>query len=85
MPEHQTIEYKESWHDEFLEWICGYANAYGGTLYIGKNDNGDVVGFSDKERKNYWSLFQIKLQIQWALWQMSTCCMRMTCNTLRLL
>ena len=51
MPEHQTIEYKESWHDEFLEWICGYANAYGGTLYIGKNDNGDVVGLSDKDRK----------------------------------
>ena len=51
MPEHQTIEWKESWHDEFLEWICGYANAYGGTLYIGKNDKGDVVGLSDKERK----------------------------------
>ncbi len=51
MPEHQTIEYKKSWHDEFLEWICGYANAYGGTLYIGKNDNGDVVGLSDKDRK----------------------------------
>ena len=34
MPEHQTIEYKESWHDEFLEWICGYANAYGGTLLV---------------------------------------------------
>lgn len=29
MPEHQTIEWKESWHDEYLEWICGYANAYG--------------------------------------------------------
>ena len=28
---------------------CGYANAYGGTLYIGKNDNGDVVGISDKD------------------------------------
>ncbi len=51
MPEHQTMEYKKSWHDEFLEWICGYANAYGGTLYIGKNDNGDVVGLSDKDRK----------------------------------
>ena len=51
MPEHQTIEWKELWHDEFLEWICGYANAYGGTLYIGKNDNGDVVGLSDKDRK----------------------------------
>ena len=36
MPEHQTIEWKASWHDEYLEWICGYANAYGGTLYIGK-------------------------------------------------
>lgn len=51
MPEHQTIEWKESWHDEFLEWICGYANAYGGTLYIGKNDNGDVVGLSGKDSK----------------------------------
>ena len=51
MAEHQTIEWKESWHDEFLEWICGYANAYGETLYIGKNDNGDVVGLSDKDRK----------------------------------
>ena len=51
MPEHQTIEYKETWHDEFLEWICGYANAYGGTLYIGKNDDGEVVGLDDKDRK----------------------------------
>ena len=51
MPEHQTIEYKESWHDEFLEWICGYANAYGGKLYIGKNDDGEVVGLDDKDRK----------------------------------
>ncbi len=52
MPEHQSIEYKESWHDEYLEWICGYANAYGGTLYIGKNDDGAVVGLSDKDCKN---------------------------------
>ncbi len=26
-------------------------NAYGGTLFIGKNDNGDVAGLSDKDRK----------------------------------
>lgn len=51
MPEHQTIEWKESWHDEYLEWICGYANAYGGTLYIGKNDKGDVVGLDKKKSK----------------------------------
>ena len=33
--ENQNVEYKESWHDKYLEWICGYANAKGSTLYIG--------------------------------------------------
>lgn len=28
--------------DKYLEWICGYANAKGGTLYIGIDDNGEV-------------------------------------------
>ena len=36
--ENQTIEYKASWHEKYLEWICGYANAKGGTLYIGVED-----------------------------------------------
>lgn len=52
MPEHQTVEWKEAWHDEYLEWICGYANAYGGTLYIGKNDNGEIVGVDKKKSKS---------------------------------
>ena len=34
--ENQNVEYKESWHDKYLEWICGYANAKDGTLYIGE-------------------------------------------------
>ena len=42
--ENQTIEWKESWRDEFLGWICGYANAKGGTLFIGRDDTGKVVG-----------------------------------------
>ena len=42
--ETQTVEFKQSWHDEYLEWICGYANAYGGTLYIGRADDGAPVG-----------------------------------------
>ena len=25
--ENQNVEYKESWHDRSLVWICGYANA----------------------------------------------------------
>ncbi len=44
MQEQQNIEWKESWRDEYLKWICGFANAQGGSLYIGKNDKGDVVG-----------------------------------------
>ena len=50
MPEHQTIEWKEKWHDEYLKWICGYANAYGGTLFIGKDDNGVVKGISNSRK-----------------------------------
>jgi hypothetical protein len=26
MPEQQNIEYKQSWHDETLKWVCGFAN-----------------------------------------------------------
>ena len=61
MPEHQTIEWKESWHDEYLEWICGYANAYGGTLYIGKNDDGDVVGISNKDSRRLLEVIPNKI------------------------
>lgn len=34
MPEHQTIEWKESWHDEYLEWICGYAQTHTAERFI---------------------------------------------------
>ena len=41
--ESQNIEFKSSWSDEYLKWICGFANAYGGTIFIGKDDAGNVV------------------------------------------
>lgn len=44
MPEQQNIEYKLSWHEEYLKWICGFSNAQGGIIYIGKDDHGNVVG-----------------------------------------
>lgn len=40
--EHQNIEWKESWHNDYFKWICGFANALGGTLFIGKDDEGNV-------------------------------------------
>ena len=44
MKENQHIEWKESWRDEYLKWISGFANAEGGVLVIGRNDKGKVVG-----------------------------------------
>lgn len=48
--ESQLIEWKWSWQDEFLKWLCGYANTDGGTLYIGVNDDGYVVGIENSKR-----------------------------------
>lgn len=47
MAESQNIEYKESWRDEYLKWVCGFANAQGGTIYVGFDDSGNVVGLQD--------------------------------------
>ncbi len=48
--ESQTIEYKESWRDEYLRWISGFANAEGGVLVIGRNDNGDIIGLKNARK-----------------------------------
>ena len=45
--ETQNVEWKTSWRDEYLQWICGFANAQGGILEIGRNDRGEVIGVSD--------------------------------------
>ena len=47
MKENQHIEWKESWRDEYLKWICGFANAEGGVLVIGRNDKGATVGVAN--------------------------------------
>ena len=48
--ENQDIEFKEVWKDDFIEWICSFANASGGKLYIGVNDRGEVVGVKNIKR-----------------------------------
>ena len=47
MAESQNIEYKSIWKDEYLKWICGFANAQGGNIFIGKGDNGNIVGVNN--------------------------------------
>lgn len=47
MRESQNIEWKRSWHDDYLKWVCGFANAVGGIIFIGKDDNGLVTHLED--------------------------------------
>ena len=48
--ETQTIEFKQSWRDEFLKEICGFANAQGGMLVVGVDDGGKAVGVANAKR-----------------------------------
>ncbi|MEA3487165.1 MAG: ATP-binding protein, partial [Thermodesulfobacteriota bacterium] len=50
MKENQNIEWKKSWRDEYIKWICGFANAAGGTLVIGKNNKGVVTGVDNAKK-----------------------------------
>jgi ATP-dependent DNA helicase RecG len=50
MAESHNIEFKQSWRDEYLKWICGFANANGGTIFIGKDDNGKTVNVTDAKK-----------------------------------
>ncbi len=48
--EDQYTEYKESWRDEYLKWLSAFANTNGGSLYIGKNDSGKIIGVPDSQK-----------------------------------
>jgi len=45
--ENQTLEWKESWRDEYMKTLCAFANVSGGTLEVGRNDNGEIIGVTD--------------------------------------
>jgi ATP-dependent DNA helicase RecG len=48
--ENQSVEYKESWRDEYLKWVCGFANASGGRIFIGFSDKGDIIGINNHQK-----------------------------------
>lgn len=58
--ENQNIEWKERWRDEYFKWICGFANAQGGTLILGKNDGGNPVGLTNTQ----WLLENLPNQVR---------------------
>ena len=45
--ESQNIEWKQSWHNDHLKWICGFANVQGGRIIIGKDDEGKSAGLPE--------------------------------------
>ena len=50
MKENQHVEWKETWRDEVLRWVCAFANADGGVLEIGRNNRGVAVGVPNAAR-----------------------------------
>ena len=46
----QNVEFKSVWQDEYLKWICGFANAQGAVMYFGVNDNHEVVGLKNSKK-----------------------------------
>lgn len=48
--ESQNVEFKESWNDDVLKWVCAFANSQGGDLWIGVRDDGTPVGVRDAKK-----------------------------------
>ncbi len=48
--ENQNIEYKRDWNDDYLKWICGFANSQGGKILIGIGDSGEVYGLKNEKK-----------------------------------
>lgn len=48
--ERQDVEYKSSWHDEYLKWICGFANAQGAVMFLGVDDNREICGLKNTKK-----------------------------------
>lgn len=50
MQESQHLEFKRLWKDEYLKWVCAFANTDGGTLMLGYNDQGEAVGLKNVDK-----------------------------------
>ena len=46
MSESQNIKYKESWRDEYLKWLCGFANATKCRCRVKKQVSRDVEHYN---------------------------------------
>ena len=60
--EDQNVEFKESWNNtELLKWVCGFANAKGGRMYIGVRDDGKFLVYPIA--RNLWRISRMLLSV----------------------
>lgn len=48
--ESQQLDFKQSWQDDHLKTLCAFSNAEGGTIYLGKDDQGQPVALSNPKK-----------------------------------
>ncbi|MBI9066046.1 MAG: putative DNA binding domain-containing protein [Salinivirgaceae bacterium] len=48
--ESHNVEFKLIWKDDYLKQLCGFANTQGGSMYLGVNDAGQVIGLDRTKR-----------------------------------
>lgn len=46
----QNVEFKRNWQDEYLKWICGFANAQGAVMYFGVDDDLEICGLQNSKK-----------------------------------
>ncbi len=50
MKECQNIEWKENWNDDYLKWVCAFANAEGGSICVGIDDSGKIYPLKNEKK-----------------------------------
>lgn len=47
MIENENVEFKENYTENIYKEIVAFLNSYSGTIYIGYDDNGNLVGLKN--------------------------------------
>ena len=62
--ETQTIEYKQTWRDDFLKEICGFANAQGGPRNVQEHlkylQKGGILCRVGPDKGGHWEIVERK-------------------------
>ncbi|MHB8895077.1 MAG: AlbA family DNA-binding domain-containing protein [Candidatus Geothermincolia bacterium] len=81
MKESQHVEWKESWRDDHLRLVCGFANAEGGMLVIGRSDKGQGSAFPTP--RDFWKSCPTRSATCSVSWSKSICAAKAAGITLK--